>query len=323
MTKKSILILGGGPDSEREVSLVSARCIADALDHTGRYRAERRTIQQLTIDELRQLPGEVILPALHGGWGEGGPLQDLLEADGRPFVGSGSRAARAAMDKLATKMAAQQLGIVTPPAHVLDPRDTVCPLPFPIVMKPVHEGSTVGLFVCRDTQSWAAARRAIDDAFILGERRTYMIEPCITGVVGGGGGGKARELTVGVLDGNALPVIEIKPADGLYDYEAKYTRNDTQYLLDPPLPAGVGDRIKKQTEELARAMNLRHVARADFMLDASGQPWYLEINTLPGFTDHSLVPKAARHIGLAMPELCARLVEMALRDHAKPTGAAL
>lgn len=312
MSRKSVLVLGGGPDSEREVSLVSAKYIADALDQSGRYQAERRTIDRITIDELRQMPGDVVFPALHGGWGEGGPLQDLLESDGRPFVGSASRAARAAMDKVATKFIASGLGIPTPAMHILDARDTVCPLPFPVIIKPVHEGSTVGLFVCTDLQKWAWARKTLDDDFVVGDRRTYMIEPCITGP----GGAKARELTVGLLDGRALPIIEIRPADGLYDYEAKYTRNDTQYLLDPPLPPGVAENIKRQTEDLARAMHIRHVARADFMLDGDGRAWFLEINTLPGFTDHSLVPKAARQTGVEMPEVCSRLVEMAIRDHA-------
>lgn len=313
MSKTTVLVLGGGPDSEREVSLVSARCIADALDASPRFRAERRTIDQIGIDELRVMPGEVIFPALHGGWGEGGPLQDLLEFDGRPFVGSGSGAARWAMDKIATKIEARRLGIPTPRAHVLDLRDVVCPLPFPVVVKPIHEGSTVGLFVCRDVSEWARARRTIEDSQLMGERRCCMVEPCVTG----SGGGKARELTVGLIDGKALPIIEIRPADGLYDYEAKYTRNDTQYLLDPPLPDGVGAAIKRQTEELAAAMGVRHLARTDFMLDGAGTAWFLEINTLPGFTDHSLVPKAARHTGLEMPVLCSKLVEMAIRDHAR------
>jgi D-alanine-D-alanine ligase len=313
--RKSVLVLGGGPDSEREVSLISAKYIAEALDRSDKYRAERRTIERISIDDLKAMPGEIIFPALHGGWGEGGPLQDLLESDGRPFVGSASRAARAAMDKVATKFVARALGIPTPVVHILDARDNVCPLPFPVIIKPVHEGSTVGLFVCTDLQKWAWARKTLDDDFMVGDRRTYMIEPCITGP----GGNKARELTVGVLDGKALPVIEIRPAEGLYDYEAKYTRNDTQYLLDPPLPPGVDARIKKQTEDLAREMGIRHVARADFMLDGDGQAWFLEINTLPGFTDHSLVPKAAKHTGLEMPELCTRLVDMAIRDH-RPHG---
>lgn len=306
-----VLVLGGGPDSEREVSLRSAKAIADALDASGRYAAERCTIDRLTQAELKGLPGQIIFPALHGGWGEGGPLQDLLEADGRPFVGCAARAARWAMDKIATKFAAVQLGIPTPQPHVLDLRDDQCPLPFPVIIKPIHEGSTVGLYVCREHKEWLWARKVIMDGLAAGDLRSYIIEPCISGP----GGTKARELTVGWIDGKALPVIEIRPAEGLYDYEAKYTRNDTQYLLDPALPPGVTQRIQQQTEQIARHMGIRHLARSDFMLGADGQAWFLEINTLPGFTDHSLVPKAAKHTGFEMPQLCARLVDMAVRDH--------
>ncbi len=311
-TLPSILVLGGGPDSEREVSLNSARMATAALERAG-YRLHNQTIDRLSIGELAALPGEVIFPLLHGGWGEGGPLQDLLEADGRPFVASGSRAARAAMDKVATKFAAQALGIVTTVAHIVDLRDTVCPLPYPVVLKPVHDGSTIGLYICRSDEQWAEARQKIDRQRIesLGtSTNTYMIEPCVTGEHGK----PARELTVGLLDGKALPIIEILPAAGVYDYQAKYTRNDTRYVLDPRLPSGVAERVKRDTERLAAAMGIRHVARADFMLDGDGQPWFLEINTTPGFTDHSLVPMAARHLGIEMPELCARLVQMAVRD---------
>lgn len=322
----SILVLGGGPDSEREVSLKSAHFISEALRASGKFSVvHNQTIDKLTIDQLKKLPGDIIFPALHGGWGEGGPLQDLLEADGRPFVGSMSRAARHAMDKVATKFTARGLGIPTPDLHLLDLRDTVPPIPFPLVMKPVHEGSTVGLFVCRNQQEWAWSRKMIDEQRHSGDLdRVYMIEPCVQRP----GGKKARELTVGVIDGQALPVIEITPATELYGYEEKYTRNDTHYAVAPQLPPGVTERIQQQTVALFKAMGVRHLARADFMLDADNTPptgpnassaiaWFLEINTLPGFTDHSLVPMAARHSGMEMPVLCAMLVEMAVRDHAR------
>lgn len=309
----SILVLGGGPDAEREVSIKSAHFISLALRQAG-HVVENRTIDRIGADELASMPGDVIFPALHGGWGEGGPLQDVLESDGRPFVGSMSRAARHAMDKLATKFTARALNIPTPDVHVLDLRDRVCPRPYPVVLKPVHEGSTVGLYVCRDDAEWARARSAIDEACLGdGAERVYMLEPCISRR----DGRKGRELTVGVLDGNPLPVIEISPADDFYDYEAKYLRNDTKYTVAPTLPAGVTERIQDQTARLAREMKVRHLARADFMLDDEGIAWFLEINTLPGFTDHSLVPMAARHIGLEMPALCQKLVEMAVRDHGR------
>ena len=308
----SILVLGGGPDSEREVSLRSAKGITDALLAAG-YRAHNQTIDRITQDQLAAMPGDVIFPILHGGWGEGGPLQDILEADGRPFVGSMSRASRHAMDKIATKFTAASLGITTPPVHILDARDSVCPLPLPVVVKPVHEGSTVGLFVCKTTEQWIWARRTIEESRHAGDMRDYMIEPCVCRK----DGRKARELTVGLIDNQALPIIEITPAVELYDYEAKYNRNDTTYTLDPALPPGVGEKIQRQTAQLAKAMGVRHLARADYMLDDDGTPWFLEINTLPGFTDHSLVPKAARHVGMDMSALCAKLVGLAIRDHAQ------
>jgi D-alanine-D-alanine ligase len=315
MPSHSILVLGGGPDSEREVSLKSAHFITLALRECGRFSAvHNQTIDKLTLPELKRLPGDAIFPALHGGWGEGGPLQDLLEADGRPFVGCKARAARHAMDKIATKFAAVKLGIPTPETRILDLRDAACPLPLPVIIKPVHEGSTVGLFICKEPKDWAWAHAMIAEqrAGSTGDR-VYMIESC----VGHPTRPKARELTVGLLDGQPLPVIEITPADGLYDYEAKYNRNDTTYTVAPKLPGRITETIQRQTADLATAMGIRHLARADFMLDgddAAATAWFLEINTLPGFTDHSLVPMAARHIGLEMPALCSKLVKMALRD---------
>lgn len=322
--RTTILVLGGGPDSEREVSLKSAHFISEALCKAG-FGVRNETIDRMTIDELRALPGDVIFPALHGGWGEGGPLQDLLESDGRPFVGSMSAAARHAMDKIATKFTARGLGIPTPEVRLLDLRDTVCPLPFPVIIKPVHEGSTVGLFVCTSTHEWQWARSVIDEQRITSAgERVYMIEPCVQRAPAKGQTTprKARELTVGFFDGRALPVIEIVPAEGLYDYEAKYTRNDTRYVVEPELPPGITEKIQQQTVALAQAMNVRHLARADFMLDSDNDgthptAWFLEINTLPGFTDHSLLPMAARHIGMPMPVICGKLVECALRDHAR------
>lgn len=307
----SVLVLGGGPDAERPVSLQSAASVADAL------RAAGATVHDVTIDQpdaaaLAALPGDVVFPVLHGGFGEGGRLQTLLEPSGRPYVGAGPRAARVAMDKLATKMLAATLGIATKPACVLDVRDAVCPLPLPVVVKPVHDGSSVGLHLCRNAAAWDAARAAVAADVQSRPGRVYMIEPLIQG----------RELTVGLLEREGrlqpLPLIEIAPVGGVYDYQAKYDRDDTRYLVDPDLPRGVADRCRDAAVRLAEAIGVRHLSRVDFLLDADATPWLLEINTMPGFTSHSLLPMAARAAGIDMPQLCAHLVTAAARTAAAP-----
>lgn len=312
-----VLVLGGGPDAERPVSIKSATAIAEGLKLAGGFDVRLEIIDRLTAEQLSGMPADVIFPYLHGPYGEGGPLQDLLEADGRPYVGSGPRASRGAMDKVNTKMVALDHKIDTPAAWVLNTADPICPTRLPVIIKPVHEGSTIGLHVCTSREEFASAVAAIRTEAATRQReglpsRSYMIEPKV------GGQSPARELTVGLLDGQPLPVIEIKPKSGLYDYEAKYTRDDTGYLFDIDLPEATLKKVAKSTARIAKALAIRHVARADFLIDQAGVAWFLEINTTPGFTDHSLVPKAAKKAGIDMPELCRRLVAMALRDHRMP-----
>lgn len=313
--KKHVLVLGGGPDAEREVSIKSATGIAEALKAHGGYEVSLEIIDTLTAAQLARSEADVIFPYLHGPYGEGGPLQDLLEEDGRPYVGSGPRASRWAMDKVATKAAAVSLGIETPDFWILNDRDPVSPCPLPVIIKPVHEGSTIGLHVCTTHADYTVAVSAIAKERSKGLVRSYMIEPKIGGQAAIGSRGGARELTVGLIDGETLPIIEIRPSEGLYDYAAKYTRDDTSYILDPKIPDSAARKVSKATKRIAKALGIRHIARADFLLDKDGTPWFLEINTTPGFTDHSLVPKAAAHAGVSMGDLCAKLVELAA-----PTG---
>jgi D-alanine-D-alanine ligase len=301
---KTVLVLGGGPDAEREVSLNSSKGIAEALRAGGRHKVEYRVIDRISARDLAALPGDVVFPALHGAFGEGGPLQDLLEAAGRPYVGCGPRAARLAMDKMATKLAASRAGIPTAESCVINPKDDLLPFAAPFVVKPVHDGSSVGLHIVRTGSCWTAARAAVREDVRGNPGRVYMAERFIAG----------KELTVGLLDDQPLPVIHIAPAEGPYDYEAKYTRDDTRYYVNPTLPAGATERIQRDAVTLAEAIGVRHLARVDFILDGQGRHWLLEINTMPGFTSHSLVPMAAKNVGLEMPALCLRLVELALRD---------
>lgn len=316
-SQPTVLVLGGGPDAEREVSLKSSSAIANALRNSGRFQVRHAVVDRLTGPELRELEGDVVFPALHGKWGEGGPLQMLLEADGRPFVGCGFAPARACMDKVLTKSLAAKVGLTVSPTMILDPADDLLPLALPVVVKPIFEGSTIGLHICRTTDQWKAAHAAS-----AASGKPCLVEPFV----------KGRELTLGMIpehkggrfSGNPrlqpLPLIQITPAAGLYDYEAKYNRDDTKYQVSPAVPESLRDQLGALTRTLAEsipgggARGVRHICRADFILDDENQAWFLEINTMPGFTDHSLVPMAAKASGLEMPALCALLVDACLNE---------
>ncbi len=289
-----VLVLKGGPDAEREVSLRSGGMVAAALRRAG-AEVHEQTIDRPGLAELRAMPGEVVFPVLHGPWGEGGVLQELLEQDGRPYVGCAPTAARLAMDKPSSKRAVAEVGVPTPDSQVLrsDDRLTLSP---PLVLKPCDDGSSVDLRVCGTVEDAERARAELHP-----KRPVLLAESFIAG----------RELTIGLLEDRELPLIEVRPKCGLYDYEAKYNRDDTEYRLDPELPAGVADAIRRWSRAAWKRLGLRDVARMDFMLDARGA-WFLEANTMPGFTDHSLVPKAAAHAGLPMERLVIKLVEGAL-----------
>ncbi len=294
-----VLVLAGGPDAERAVSIDSATAVAGAINANGELSAELRVIDAPA--SLADLPGDLVFPVLHGPWGEGGPLQDMLERDGRPYVGCGPSAARRCMDKLASKLAAARLDIATAEAALINPRDPVPPFGPPAVIKPVFEGSSVGLRIARDRDSLEAAYAEAARA-----GKAMMIERLIVG----------REITCGVLDTgeglHPLPIIEIVPAGGTYDYAAKYDRDDTRYLIGDDAAADA-DHVSVQRDAVALAWGLgvRDLARVDFIVDDRGVHHLLEINTMPGFTSHSLLPKAAAAAGMPMGELCTMLCRLA------------
>ena len=317
-----ILVLAGGPDAERAVSLKSATAVAHALGD----RARLVEIDTIGSEELAALPGEIVLPILHGPWGEGGPMQDLLAMDGRPYLGCGPIAARLAMDKLATKLIAAGAGVPTPVATVLDvPRalgagpELGCPVGLPCVVKPVHEGSSVGVHVCRTSEQWRAAVETVRLDRSRHPDRVWMVEAFR----------KGREVTIGLLgDGpngslRALTPVEITPASGVYDYEAKYQRSDTVYTVGPELPPGLGEQLADWALRAANGLGVRHLARVDFIVHdapssggAAASASMLEVNTMPGFTATSLFPKAARASGLDFEALIETLVELVTRDGA-------
>ncbi len=291
-----VLVLMGGPDAEREVSLNSGTRVAAGLRQSGQYRVNPQVIDRLDASVLAGMEGDVIAPIVHGPWGEGGMLQELLEQDGRPYLGSGPAAARLAMDKVATKEVARQLGVPTPDWQVVVPGDPVRLVP-PLVVKPVDDGSSVDLYMCESIEAADAAAQAVAT-----RRGQALVERLVRG----------REITVGIVGGETLPIIEIIPHGGTYDYEAKYLRDDTRYRVAPEdLGASITGQACRDALAICRALGCRDLSRVDFLV-AEGTAWLLEVNTMPGMTDHSLVPKAAAARGTDFPALCARLIDLVL-----------
>ncbi len=289
-----VLVLRGGPDREREVSLKSGASVAAALRQAGHEVVE----SDIMPDDLSALdtPCDVVFPVLHGRWGEGGPLQTILEKRGLKFVGCDHAAAGTGMDKVASKQVAERVGVPTPIYQQLGKTTQLIMEP-PLVIKPLAEGSSFGVAICRTMEEVAAAREQghASHPYLLAERYT-----------------QGREVTVGIVDEQVLPPIMIVPAKEFYDFDAKYDRNDTRYLFDFDLPAEVVERIRHDALKIFKGVGCRHLSRVDFIVDAENRHWFLEINTLPGFTDHSLLPMAAAKVGITMPQLCDRLVRLAL-----------
>ena len=301
---RRITVLMGGPDAERPISLQSGGQVATAL-----RRIDGFTVNEHAVDRpdtatlatlLREDRADVVYPVLHGSWGEGGALQASLDEIGIPYVGSGAGASSLAMDKMATKSTAAELGIRTPAACMATSEGAIDLQP-PFVLKPIDEGSSVGVRMVSELAELAS---------ILSELQAshdrVMAEAFIAG----------RELTVTVLGAETLAPVEIEVSSGFYDYEAKYIRDDTRYTVSPPLPPGVEARMAADSRALFDALGCRDVARVDWLLEDSPsdgpRAWMLEVNTIPGMTSHSLVPMAAAAGGIDMSELCHRLVDFAL-----------
>jgi D-alanine-D-alanine ligase len=306
------LVLKGGPDAEHDVSMMSAAEVAAALRSAPDIEVIELEVSTPTASELAAHAPDVVFPVLHGPFGEGGPMQEILESMRVAYVGCRPRAAAIAMDKVLTKTLASEMGVATPSSRELR-RGEPIDLDPPMVIKPANEGSSVGLSIC---SSVADAERAAERLFMMGKR--VLAERYIRG----------REVTVGIIEGargtEILPTIEIIPSVSFYDYEAKYHRDDTHYLLDPPLPPGVAEELARATRAVWERLGCRDLARADFLVetlpDGRSVPWFLEINTMPGMTTHSLVPKAAAHRGIPMSELCAGLVRRAWERQPAPAG---
>jgi D-alanine-D-alanine ligase len=295
MSGQHIAVLMGGFSSEREVSLRSGAAVAQGLRQKG-YRV---STVDVSAPRLSLPPGvDVAFIALHGEFGEDGQVQALLQQEGVPYTGSGPAAARLAFDKVLTKKRLQQQGIATAEFAVLQ-RAERCPLPWPVVVKPVRQGSSFGVHCVRTTAEWDLA---LEDA--LSYNGEVIVEPFIDG----------KELTVGLIDEEVLPVIEICAPDNNYDYRAKYTQGLTKYLVPAPLDAQQTARCQLLARQTYQALGARGMGRVDLRLAADNSFYVLELNTIPGFTETSLLPKAALAAGYSFVNLCQRLVELASLD---------
>ena len=300
----NVLLLAGGPSREREVSLMSGRAIAAGLAEAGHF-VTTADISPTDTSALDDCDADVVFIALHGEFGESGEVQELCRRRGLAYTGSGPFASKLGMDKAASKQLFKRAaGLATPDWMVLEQfhapamaRKWLAELPLPVVVKPVDSGSSVDVTVARTE---ALRDDAIEELLDLYGRA--MIERFIPG----------RELTVGILGDQALPVLEIIPDGEFYDYRAKYDdAAATRYVFDHGLsPAVQGD---CQTAALAahEALGCRDFSRVDFILDERDVPQVIEINTIPGFTSHSLLHKAAARAGIGFARLTDRIVQLA------------
>lgn len=289
-------MLMGGPSAEREVSLASGRAVAAGLRRAGYDVSEVDP-----ADRVLDLPPETeaVFIALHGAFGEDGEVQALLNERGIPYTGAGEEASRKAFDKVVSKGIFAEAGIPTAPYEVLRKggRRT---LALPVVTKPARQGSTIGLCRVLNDDDWDDA---LAEAFLYGDEA--LIEAYIAG----------RELTVGIVGDEVLPAVEIVAPEEWYDYKAKYTSGACRYVVPAPLDAEVSRRLAESALRTYRALDCRGFGRVDYRVSGDGAVYVLEMNTIPGFTETSLLPKAAAARGIGFDELCDMIMNLAATDN--------
>lgn len=304
-------ILYGGVSSEREVSLKSGQAVFEALRDAG-VDAHLFDTGRSSMAELIDQNFDCVINVLHGAYGEDGCIQGMLELLGLPYACSGVTASAVALDKILTKRIMVEEGIPTPRYRIVrnidDLKEALDVLGYPLILKPPHEGSTLGLQIIENDKTLQEQLNTVQQY-----ESTLLAEEFI----------KGRELTVSVLGSpeqpQALPVIEIIAPNGKYDYENKYHSNETRYVCPAELPQDVADELSRLSVQLYQVLGCEGWARVDILLDAANKPYVLEINTNPGMTDHSLVPKAAAAAGISFSDLCLRVLsEARCKIHSSP-----
>jgi D-alanine-D-alanine ligase len=293
-----VAVLLGGLSAEREISLKSGNAVLDALRNKG-VDAHPFDPAEQTMDSLLQQQFDRAYVSLHGRFGEDGTVQGALELMGLPYTGSGVLASALAMDKWRTKLIWQAVGICSPRSIVLDgqsnPEEVVNALGLPLIVKPAREGSTIGLTKIKDEKDLLAAYQlAVQHDFLV------LAEEFIAG----------KELTVGILGEMPLPLVRIEVAGELYDYQAKYFSDDTQYFCPSGLPGDEEQAIQAKALQAYKVLGCEGWGRIDLILDSTGTPYFLEANTSPGMTNHSLVPMAANEVGIVFEDLVLEILKL-------------
>lgn len=293
-----VAVLLGGRSAEREISLRSGQAVLAALQRS-KVNAHAFDPAGQPLENLLQQGFDRVFIALHGRYGEDGSVQGALELMELPYTGSGILASALAMDKWRTKMIWQAAGINTPDYVMLDAssrfRDVADRLGLPLIIKPTREGSTLGLNKVDNEQDFRSAYQAAAEYDSL-----VLAEQFIQGI----------ELTAAILDDMPLPLVRIDVAEGLYDYQAKYFSESTRYTCPSGLSAALTTRIQEQALYAHRILGCTGWSRVDLILDENEQPFFLETNTSPGMTDHSLVPMAAKAAGISFDELVVQILEL-------------
>ena len=300
----NITILYGGTSTEHKISIQTGLAIAEAIN--GRYNLDMINLDGKIYNAPHLLlDTDLVINALHGGDGENGSIQSFLDLHHIPYTGSGAKACKIAMDKNITKLIAKSVGIPTPNWVLLKRnvnngmqlQDNDSPkFSYPYVVKPADEGSTFGLTIVNEESE-------LNDAISLAAEFSdeILIEEFISG----------RELTVGILGNKPLPIVEIKPSHNLYDYDCKYTEGMSEYIVPAELSDSIERSLSEDALKIYKTIGCRHYARADFRLNDDGQHYLLEINTLPGMTSTSLLPKAAKAAGLEFSDLIDTIIKIA------------
>ena len=308
--EKYIAVLMGGISQEREISLQSGKAVANALSKDNNNVIEI-IVNDDMVTELDHYKIDVAFIALHGYFGEDGGIQEVLESKGIPYTGSGISASRLAMNKVASKDIFNKNNIQTPDYLVVPAEQSMTEitkgvknLRLPVITKPVSNGSSIGISIIKEYTG-------IIDAIEHTGRysKEILVEECIEG----------KELAVSVLNDKALPVIEIKTATGFYDYDAKYKSNDTQYIIldsadetsERTLSHAVYNRVQELAVRAHNSLGCRTFSRVDMILNRDDEIYTLEVNTIPGFTERSLLPKAATAANISFSELCNSIVNAA------------